>query len=65
MHELRLGRELAGIKLLASAGGWSTIRAQRHPHARLPWKLALGRERHGLTWPLRVALLLRRLGLGV
>lgn len=64
MHELRLGRELARIKLLTGAGGWSTIRAQRHPHAKLPWELALGRERQRLAWPLRVTLLLRRLGLG-
>ena len=64
MHELRLGSELAGIKLLTGAGGWSAIRAQRHPHARLPLELALGRERQGLARPLRVALLLRRLGLG-
>lgn len=68
---MRLGRELARIKLLTGAGGWSAIRAQRHPHARLPRELALGRECHGLTWPLRLALLLllllllRRLGLGV
>jgi hypothetical protein len=46
LHELRLRRELPGMKLLAGAGGRASIGAEGHPHAvLLSLELALSRRK--------------------